>query len=188
MGEILNRIESADKDPDWCPLIGSFSIPKEVDDEPKKAKKPTPKKPDQDEPDTPEPPEDPKPIPEGLPEELLHLAKLQSKTGFTISVKPDRVAEKGYPFKAFYKMGYAPFTSSSWSKFDFQLEDASTITIALEKPEQAEVVEWKAEGNRLMLTVKKQGAFRLYVTGFDPNRDLEVMKQRYVYPNEKAEG
>ena len=181
VGEILNRIESADKDPDWCPLIGSFSIPKEVDDEPKKTKKPTPKKPDQDEPDAPEPPEDPKPIPEGLPEELLHLAKLQSKTGFTISVKPDRVAEKGYPFKAFYKMGYAPFNKTKWSPNDFDLKDSATIAIALEDPAQSEIVEFSGDGNKLVVRVKKQGAFRLSVTGFDPNRDLEITRQRYDY-------
>lgn len=181
VGEILSQIESADKDPDWYPLISSFGIPKEMDDEPKKTKKPTPKKPDQDEPDAPEPPEDPKPIPEGLPEELLHLAKLQSKTGFTISVKPDRVAEKGYPFKAFYKMGYAPFNKTKWSPNDFDLQDSSAIAIALEDPAQSEIAEFSGDGNRLVVLVKKPGAFRLSVTGFDPNRDLEITRQRYDY-------
>ena len=118
----------------------------------------------------------------------MHFSKLQGKTGFAISMREDRVSEKGYPLIAPYRMGYAPFTKSSWSEFDFRLEDAGTISIALEKPEQADVVEWKAEGNRLTLTVKKLGAFRLHVTGFDPNRDLEVVKQRYVYPSDKAEG
>ena len=41
--------------------------------------------------------------------------------------------------------------------------------------------------NRLTLTVKKQGAFRISVTGFDPNRDLEVSKKRYEYPEAKGE-
>lgn len=182
--EILSRIQAADQEPDKNVLIGPFGIPKDEKDE-SGQKKPEKK---------PEKSEGAKPGDEEskthgeIPEALLVLSKQQGKTGFSISMKADRVSDKGYPFVAPYKMGYAPFTSSSWSKFDFQLEDASTITIALEKPEQAEIVEWKAEGNRLTLTVKKQGAFRLYVTGFDPNRDLEVMKQRYVYPNEKAEG
>ena len=183
--EILVRIEAADQEPDKNVLIGPFGIPKDEKDEAGKKKlekKPT----DVDDGEHPDDDMD-KPHNE-IPEELLHFSKQQGKTGFSISIREDRVSEKGYPLIAPYRMGYAPFTKSSWSEFDFRLEDASMISIALEKPEQADVVEWKAEGNRLTLTVKKQGAFRLYVTGFDPNRDLEVVKQRYVYPNDKAEG
>ena len=180
--EILIRVEAADQEPDKNVLIGPFGIPK--DEEPGKKK---PEKKPADKPDGNHPDDDQKQHGE-IPEELLHFSKLQGKTGFAISMREDRVSEKGYPLIAPYRMGYAPFTKSSWSEFDFRLEDAGTISISIEKPEQADVVEWKAEGNRLTLVVKKQGAFRLYVTGFDPNRDLEVMKQRYVYLNDKAEG
>ena len=181
--EILIRIEAADQEPDKNVLIGPFGIPKDEEPGKKKPEKKPADKSDGDHPDD----DDQKQHGE-IPEELLHFSKLQGKTGFSISMREDRVSEKGYPLIAPYRMGYAPFTKSSWSEFDFRLEDASTISISLEKSAQADVVEWKAEGNRLTLTVKKQGAFRLYVTGFDPNRDLEVVKQRYVYPSDKAEG
>lgn len=181
--EILVRIEAADQEPDKNVLIGPFGIPKDEEHGKKKPEKKPTDKPDGDHPDD----DDQKQHGE-IPEELLHFSKLQGKTGFSISMREDRVSEKGYPLIAPYRMGYAPFTKSSWSEFDFRLEDASAISISLEKPEQANIVEWKAGGNHLTLTVKKPGAFRLYVAGFDPNRDLEVVKQRYVYPNDKAEG
>lgn len=185
VGEILKRIEAADQEPDKNVLIGPFGIPKDEKEEPGKKK---PEKKPMDINDGEHPIDDEDKTHGEIPEELLHFSKQQGKTGFSISMREDRVSEKGYPLIAPYKMGYAPFTKASWSEFDFRLEDAGTISIALEKPEQADIVEWKAEGNRLTLTVKKQGAFRLYVTGFDSNRDLEVVKQRYVYPKDKAEG
>lgn len=183
VNEIVSRIEAADQEPDKNVLSGSFGIP--IDEPP-----PTPppvcpvcgKRPcvcgKQPEPTPPE---------QAIPEEFLHLSKLQSKVGFTLSMKEDRVSEKGYPVKCPFVMGYAPFTKSSWSKFDFRLDDAETIKIEFEKPEQKELVDIDPVDNRLTLTVKKQGAFRISVTGFDPNRDLEVSKKRYEYPEAKGE-
>ena len=183
VGEILGRIEAADQEPDQNVLIGTFGIPIEDEQEPQPPK-PTPT-PDNPAP-TPEPPgPDPEPpAPPFIPEEFLRLDKLQSKIGFTISMKADRVSEKGYPVKCPFRMGYAPFTKSSWSPFDFKLDDKATIKIELESPDQSDVVNVDAIDNFLTLTVKKPGAFRLYVTGFDENRDLEVSKMRYVYPEE----
>ena len=183
VNEIVSRIEAADQEPDKNVLSGSFGIPI---DEPS----PTPppvcpvcgkhpcvcgKQPE------PTPPE------QAIPEEFLHLSKLQSKVGFTLSMKEDRVSEKGYPVKCPFVMGYAPFTKSSWSKFDFRLDDAETIKIEFEKPEQSEFATVEAVDNRLTLTVKKPGAFRISVTGFDPNRDLEVSKKHYEYSEQKGE-
>lgn len=174
--EIVNRIEAADQDPDMNVLIGPFGIPDDSSADGKKIeKKPTKDKSDNDK----DKDADHKEKSE-IPEEILHFSKFQSKTGFSISVNLQG-QPKGYPFIVPYKIGYAPFTKSSWSKFDFELNDASTIEIALENPSQSEIVEWTAQENRLLLKVKKPGAFRLYVTGFDKNRDLEVSKGHYDY-------
>ncbi len=183
VNEIVSRIESADQEPDKNVLSGSFGIP--IDELPQPpppvcpvcGKRPCAcgKQPD------------PPPPPQTIPEEFLHLSKLQSKVGFTLSMKKERVSEKGYPVKCPFVMGYAPFTKSSWSKFDFRLDDAKTVKIEFEKPEQAEIAAFEAVDNRLTLTIKKPGAFRLSVTGFDPNRDLEVSKKHYEYPAEKGE-
>lgn len=187
VSELITRIEAADQDPDKNVLIGSFGIP--IDEPPAPPAPPVPK-PGADDP--PQPQSDPgrDSIPPGggtIPEEFLHLDKFQSKVGFTISMKADRVSEKGYPVICPFRMGYAPFTKSSWSKFDYRLEDKNTISISFDNPEQADLVDVEAIDNRLTLTVKKQGAFRLYVTGFDANRDLEVSKMRYVYPAAQGE-
>ena len=185
VGEILGRIEAADQEPDQNVLIGTFGIP--IEDEPEPPPPPPKPVPNPDDP-TPSPvppgPDPETPSPQTIPEEFLHLVKFQSKIGFTISMKEDRVSEKGYPVICPFRMGYAPFTKSSWSPFDFKLDDKTTIKIELERPEQSDVVDVEAVDNRLTITIKKQGAFRLYVTGFDENRDLEVSKMRYVYPEE----
>lgn len=189
VSEIISRIEQADQEPDKNVLIGPFGIPIDEDDDPKPDPIPPtstsddPKPPDSNPPG----PEPEPPPPPPIPEEFLHFAKLQGKVGFTLSMKSDRVSEKGYPVECPFVMGYAPFTKTSWSKFDFRLEDKDKITLELDAPEQADLVDVKAEDNRLTLTVKKPGAFRLSVTGFDPNFDLEVSKKRYVYPSAKEE-
>lgn len=177
VGEILGRIEAADQEPDQHVLIGSFGIP--LDEKDPDDRKP-PKTPDETKPDEAKDPDEDKDKGE-IPEELVHLEKFKSKIGFTLSMSADRVAEKGYPFVAPYRMGYAPFTKSSWSRFDFRLGKDGTIKIEHEKPAQADIVEIEAEDNRLKLKVKKSGAFRIYVTGFDENRDLEVVKMHYDY-------
>ena len=96
-------------------------------------------------------------------------------------MKPDRKVEKGYPFSATYKMGYSPFSKTKWSKYDFDLTPGGTITIALDDESQKDIVDVKGVDNRLILTIKKQGGFKLSVTGFDPNRDLEITRQKYDY-------
>lgn len=189
---ILSRIDSADQEPDWNPLSGSFGIPDDEDDpdsQEAKGKMEIPKMPA---PDSPQPipqppPKDPLPM---LPEEILKLSKLQGKTGFTITMKAERKVEKGYPFTATYKMGYAPFNKTKWTKYDFDLGPGGMIAIALDDESQKDIVDVKGADNRLVLTIKKQGGFRLSVTGFDPNRDLEITRQKYDYskavPDETA--
>lgn len=178
---LIGQIEAADKDPDFNPLINSFGIPVEDDDNapPKPASRPKP-----DESETPEAtPPHPEPTPPAtlFPEELLRLSKLQGKTGFTVSVRADRIAEKGYPFSATYTMGYAPFDKTKWTPHDFSLGEGGNILVALEDPSQSEIVECVGKGNKLTVRVKRQGAFRVCVTGFDENRDLEISKSNYDY-------
>ena len=179
---ILSRIDTADQDPDWNPLAGSFGIPDDGDDPEAlkvKSKRVTPDTP---QPDTPQPTPEPTPVPiPPLPDEILKLSKLQGKTGFTITMKPDRKVEKGYPFSATYKMGYSPFCKTKWSRYDFDLGPDGTIAIALDDESQKDIVDFKGVDNRLVLTIKKQGGFKLSVTGFDPNRDLEISRQKYDY-------
>ena len=50
-----------------------------------------------------------------------------------------------------------------------------------EDPVQANIVDFEGKENKLTVTVKKQGAFRISVTGFDENRDLEISKSNYDY-------
>ena len=184
VNEIVSRIEAADQEPDKNVLSGSFGIPIDEPPPPPPPVCPVCGK-------TPcvcgKPPDPPLPPLQTIPEEFLHLSKLQSKVGFTLSMKDGRISEKGYPVKCPFVMGYAPFTKSSWSKFDFRLDDAETIKIEFEKSEQSEFATVEAVDNRLTLTVKKPGAFRLSVTGFDPNRDLEVSKKHYEYSEQKGE-
>ena len=182
VASILSRIDAADQDPDWNPLAGSFGIPDDADD-PEAQKLKGKRNPlDTPQPDKPQPPSEPGsgPIPP-LPEEILKLSKLQGKTGFTITMKADRKVEKGYPFSTTYKMGYSPFNKTKWSKYDFDLGSDGTIAIALEDESQKDIVDVKGIDNRLLLTIKKQGGFKLAVTGFDPNRDLEISRQKYDY-------
>ena len=182
---LIGQIEAADKDPDFNPLMDTFGIP--IDDDENDAKKrpiPLPKfdapnPPDQPPADTPPSP-DSQPFPT-IPEELLRLSKLKGKTGFTISIKAGRVAEKGYPFSATYKMGYAPFDKTKWTPHDFSLDGDGSIAIELGNPAQAEIVDFKGKDNKLTVTVKKQGEFQLSVTGFNENRDLEISKSNYDY-------
>ena len=179
---LIGQIEAADKDPDFNPLMDTFGIP--IDDDDPTPPKPTPKPTPEPTPTPPEPnPQPPEPTPPvpPFPEELLRLSKLQGKTGFTISIKADRIAEKGYPFSATYTMGYAPFDKTKWTQHDFSLGDGGNILVELEDPSQSEIVECKGKENKLTVTVNKQGAFRVYVTGFDENRDLEISKSNYDY-------
>ena len=183
VGEILSRIEAADQEPDYNVLSEAFGIP--VDDEPN----PTPPPPEPGPPDPPKPPEPPGPdVPPGdpIPEEFVHLNPLQNKVGFTISMREGRVSEKGYPVRCPFLLGYAPFTRSSWSAFDFRLDGPGAVSIELGDPAQADIVDVVPKDNLLTLVVKKPGAFQVHVTGFDPNRDLEVSKKRYVYPDSDA--
>lgn len=179
---LIGQIEAADKDPDFNPLMDTFGIPIDNDEEtpPKPAPKP---KPDDPKPPEPNPPVPVPPVPPmpPFPEELLRLSKLQGKTGFTISMKADRIAEKGYPFSATYKMGYAPFDKTKWSPNDFSLGSGGSILVEREDPAQADIVDFEGKENKLTVTVKKQGAFRISVTGFDENRDLEISKSNYDY-------
>lgn len=179
--EIVSRIEQADQDPDWNPLIGSFGIPKDPkEDKPVRGKQ---KRPDtikneeegkgKDEPDHEK---------VEFPMELIHLEKIKSKVGFVLSTKGDHPSKKGYPFYASFRMGYAPFTKCSWSPFDFNLSDRHTIEIVFENPEQGNIAEIiLASENRLKLKIHSPGVFRLYVTGFDPNRDLDIIRERYDF-------
>lgn len=178
---IIGQIEAADKDPDFNPLKDSFGIP--VDEDENTPPKPVPKpKPDSPKPPGPTPPspDTPPPVPP-FPEELLRLSKLQGKTGFTVSVRADRVAEKGYPFSATYTIGYAPFDKTKWTRHDFSLGEGGNIRVELEDPSQSEIVECVGRENKLTVRVKRPGAFRIYVTGFDENRDLEISKSNYDY-------
>ena len=179
---ILSRIDAADQDPDWNPLAGSFGIPDDDNDPESQETKGKRDTPDTPQPDKPQPVPEPTPgqIP-SLPEEILKLSKLQGKTGFTLTMKPDRKVEKGYPFSATYKMGYSPFSKTKWSKYDFDLTPGGAIAIALDDESQKDIVDVKGVDNRLILTIKKQGGFKLSVTGFDPNRDLEITRQKYDY-------
>ena len=181
VGEILSRIEAADQEPDFDVLSGPFGIP--VEEKPSQTP-PPPGPPPEPKPPTPPGPDDP---PENtIPEEFVHLNALQSKVGFTISMREGRVSEKGYPVRCPFLMGYAPFTKSSWSPFDFRLDGPGAVSIELGDPAQADIVEIVPKDNLLTLVVKKPGAFQVHVTGFDPNRDLEVSKKRYVYPDPAA--
>lgn len=179
---LIGQIEAADKDPDFNPLMDTFGIPIDDDDPtpPKPTPKPTPEPTPPPPGPTPPPPEPTPPVPP-FPEELLRLSKLQGKTGFTISMKGDRIAEKGYPFSATYKMGYAPFDKTKWSPNDFSLGSGGSILVEREDPAQADIVDFEGKENKLTVTVKKQGAFRISVTGFDENRDLEISKSNYDY-------
>lgn len=180
---ILSRIDAADQDPDWNPLSGSFGIPDNEDNPESQKVKGKKEAPDTPQPDEPQPTPQPSPtdtLPQ-LPEEILKLSKLQGKTGFTITMKAERKVEKGYPFTATYKMGYAPFNKTKWTKYDFDLGPGGTIAIALDDESHKDIVDVKGTDNKLVLTVKKQGGFKLSVTGFDPNRDLEITRQKYDY-------
>lgn len=181
---IISRVEASDQEPDKNVLSDSFGIPVE---EPPVQHRTDPKKglcPECGQ----KPCVCPRKAPtKDIPEEFVHVSKLQSRIGFTISMKQDRVSEKGYPVICPFVMGYAPFTTSSWSRFDFDLSDPDSINIELENKEQNEIVDIETKDNLLTIKVKKPGAFRIMVTGFDENRDLEISKKKYVYPEVKEE-
>lgn len=182
VNEIVSRIEQADQDPDWNPLLGAFGIPKDPEDgKSDRGKKKVPDvgeneddaRGDNDEPDKKK---------GEFPVELIHLEKLKRKVGFVLSTKDGNISKKGYPFYASFRMGYAPFTKTSWSPFDFNLADRQTIEIKFESPAQESVAEiTEAAENRLKVKILLPGVFRLFVTGFDPNRDLDIVRERYDF-------
>ena len=182
VNEIVSRIEQADQDPDWNPLLGAFGIPKEPEsDKSERGRKRVPDT-DKTEDDTSGEDAEPEKKKGEFPVELIHLEKLKRKVGFVLSTKDGNASKKGYPFYASFRMGYAPFTKTSWSPFDFNLADRQTIEIKFESSTQESVAEiTEATENRLKVKILSPGVFRLVVTGFDPNRDLDIVRERYDF-------
>lgn len=175
---ILDAIDSSDREKSYEPLADVFGIPKEIekpDDEKRKTKKKVDEGEGEDDTEQPKPPP-PK-------QAFVLFTEIQGeKKGFKISSGPGLADAKSFPMFVSLKVGYDTFGGMDWSPFDFQLDDRKKIQI--EKSVNSVSVE-EATGNCLKIRVDSSEDFAVWVTGFDPNRDVVVDKIRYQYLTEE---
>lgn len=179
--EILNAIDSSDKELSFEPLADVFGIPKEEEKKPEdeeNKKKPNPGEDEGDEGGKPDKPPRPKAA-------FVEFNEIQgTRKGFKVSSGPGLAEAKEFPFVLPLEIGYDTFKGLDWSQFDFRLEDETKISVETTGP--VEIA--KREGNNLELRVlSNEPAFTVSVTGFDPNRDLSVNPGRYQYPSTQTE-
>lgn len=198
--EILEAIENSDKEADWDPLVDAFGIPDDSGD----GEKPLPVDDGENADGTGTGTGDETGAgaggnggsgggggggghgDTGVPDPILYIEKIDEKDrrGFAIFVNAARKVEK-YPCSVTFKFGFVPFSETGWSKYDFLLEDTSTIAIVFDPPDSKDnVMSVTPVDNCLTVTLHKQGAARVEVTGFEADRDLDWKKGPYKYGKE----
>jgi len=174
--EILNAVDSADKELSFDQLMDVFSIPKLRDEDTENPETVDPRRSDKTDKDEKhnEPQEKHK-----AKERLVDIVEVQDQQkGFKVKDGPGLGSAKSFPLHVKLACGYDTFRGLDWTPFDFDLKEPSQIAIEV----QGDHVRLdKREGNQLEITVLQPEPFSVALTGFDSNRDVIVDRIRYVY-------
>ncbi|MDO5320309.1 MAG: hypothetical protein Q4G65_16905 [bacterium] len=176
---ILDRVASIDKEPNFDPLSDVFGIPRkksEHDRDDGRARD-----------DDSDKPGDENDADEANPPRKERIVSIDEKSegglkGFRLTAGPGLANAKKFPFTMKMKVGYDTYHGLDWSKFDFDLGKDGKIKISVVSG--AGVVAYAAKDNAIELTVVRPEPFEVTVLGFDPNRDVVVDKVRYDYGKE----
>ena len=174
--EILDAIDSSDKDLSWEPLADIFGIPKEESEpeDPEDKPKPDPAEGKGEDGGGGEKPPPPKPA-------FFTFAEIEGeRKGFKISNGPGLASAATFPLILPIEVGYDTFRGIDWNRFDFDFSDNSKIKIEVEGS-AATILERK--NNEIKIKVNAPDPFSVSVTGFDQNRDLAVKPKTYIYPD-----
>lgn len=173
---ILERIASADKTPNYDPLSDVFGIPRpksehENDNGRRNSN-------DKDEGG------DESNDNENIPPKKDRLVNVDVKSengqkGFRISAGVGLPRAKSFPLIVKMRVGYDTYHGLDWNVLDFDLAKRDKVKIVVEKG--AGVVAFRAENNQIEITVARADDFEIAVLGFDPNRDVIVDSIRYQY-------
>lgn len=180
--EILNAVDSADKELSFDQLMDIFSITKQHDNEPDSEKGDS-KKPKEEPEDNGEHNDEQKK--HELKERLVEIVEVQgARKGFKLKDGPGLAAAKSFPLHVKLVCGYDTFGGLDWNLFDFDLAKTDQISVDV----QGDNIQLDMQnGNQLAFSVLKAAPFSISVTGFDANRDVVVDKIRYSYDEQNTE-